>query len=359
MESVKSILLDIDNDCEIVIQDNSSDNSLGNQMSNLRDYRIKYFHTSTPLSFIDNFEEGLNNTKGKFFCLLGDDDCTTKDILEVVNWMDSNSIESVSSNRVTNFIWPNDDITQGLLTIPLYNGQKRLVDTNANLKSFLKNGLVNYQIFDLPRAYHGIILKSKMDEIKSIAGRYFGGLTPDIYSTIALSCVIKSHYIINFPFSIAGACPESATAKAPLGGHAGRIEDAPHLKNRGDYLWEKKVPKYYSVDTIWAETSIKAIKDLKLDTLLSNINYYKLYVYSYFHNRKFIKEIALDETLKMRRKLNTAKFIFFFNIMLALLGVFIRRVRYIFRNQVHQHSSFSDVFSLEEAKLILYKSLNK
>lgn len=45
------------------------------------------------------------------------------------------------------------------------------------------------------------------------------------------------------------------------------------------------MPKFYSVETIWAESAIKAIKDMKREDLLTGFNKYKLYVYSIYLNK--------------------------------------------------------------------------
>ncbi len=307
-------MVDIDDRCEIVVQDNSSDDSLQKMILALEDERIVYNYNSKALSFIDNFEEALNLSIGEFFIVLGDDDSITKDILPIVEWMKKESIESVSSSFIVDYIWPNDKIEKyktGYLSIPNYKGGVKDVNVDHNLKELIKNGFLAYQAFDLPRTYHGIVKRSSMDQVKSIGGRYFGGLTPDIYSTIALACVIKNHRIIDYPFSIAGACPASATVNATIGGHAGELKDAPHFNNRGHYEWEKEVPKYYSVETIWAETAIKALNEMGYKDWRKDFNKYKLYVYGIYYNKSYIFKLALKQTLnlKSREKFHYVKLI--------------------------------------------------
>lgn len=306
IESLKSILVDIDERCEIVIQDNSNNNSLETLIKELNSNHIVYNYNKAALSFIDNFEEALMLSKGKYFIILGDDDSTTKDILPIVEWMDRENIESISSSYVVDYIWPNDNIEKyrnGYLTIPNYKGKVIDVDVEKSLDALIRNGFLSYQVFNLPRTYHGIVKRSCIDKVKEIGGRYFGGLTPDIYSTVALACIIKKHKVIDFPFSIAGACPASATVNATVGGHSGELEHAPHFKNRGEYSWEDIIPKYYSVETIWAETAIKALKDMRYRNWFENFNMYKLYIYGIYINRKYILKLSFIETLKLNGKI--------------------------------------------------------
>lgn len=110
IKSILSIIVDIDHRCEIVVQDNSSDDSLRKLISDLNNNSVVYNYNSKPLSFVDNFEEALNLSSGEYFIVLGDDDSTTKDILPIVEWMKKENIESVSSSFVVDYIWPNDKI---------------------------------------------------------------------------------------------------------------------------------------------------------------------------------------------------------------------------------------------------------
>lgn len=362
IEAVKTILQDLDERCELVIQDNSSDDRLKKQVENLADDRIVYNYNARPLSFIDNFEEALDLSKGDFFIVLGDDDSTTKDTIRVVEWMQENSIDSVASTKVVDYIWPNTTIEKyknGLLTFYSYNKDIQQVDALAQLKKLIKNGFLAYQMYNLPRTYHGIIRKSCMDDVKNISGRYFGGLTPDIYSTIALSCVVKKHYVIDYPFSIAGACPASATVNATVGGHSGKLEEAPHFKNRGSYNWEDTVPAYYSVETIWAESAIKALKCLNRDDLLDKFDMYKLYIYGILLNRNYILGLSINETLKLHSKLESNLFVHIFKLGLKLISTIasVLKKRILGKKKLNEAVQLGNVYSLGEAKKILNENL--
>lgn len=365
LESAQSILEDLDSRCEIVIQDNSEDDSLKKDIERLNDSRIVYNYNSQPLSFIDNFEQALNLSNGEYFIILGDDDSTTKDIVKVVEWMQSNNIESVACSKVIDYIWPNEKIEKykdGLLHIPVYSNSMKEVDCSVQIENLIKNGFLAYQNFDLPRTYHGIIKRSCMEEVRRLSGRFFGGLTPDIYSTIALACVVKRHVIIDYPFSIAGACPASATVNATVGGHSGRLNDAPHFRNRGEYQWESSIPSYYSVETIWAESAIKALKDIGKEDLLKDFNNYKLYVYSILLNRKYILNLAVSETIKIHKNLSlnivnhSMKLIFTFEKV--VLSVLFNRL-FNKNKKIIQNFIINGVSNLKSAKIILGEKLGR
>jgi len=355
IEAGASILKEIDESCELVVQDNSTDDTLRQHFVNLNDSRVIYNYNPTPLSFVDNFEEALQLSNGTFFCILGDDDSVTKNIMQIVHWMRINNIDSVASTRVVDFIWPNSTIEKyanGELTIPKYGGKEKAVNPKLQLLELLRGGFLSYQTFELPRTYHGIIRRSCMNEVKRLGGRYFGGLTPDIYSTVALSCIVKKHFIIDFPFSIAGACPASATAMATVGGHSGKLTDAPHFRNRGTYQWEVDIPKYYSVETIWAESGIKALKDLRQQDLLSHFNKYRLYIYAIVINRKYIFDLSFKETISLYKPLQITCLEHIIKLLTETLRSVIRVAKKRLKKQNFDSVDevFSNVYSLEEAK---------
>ena len=359
IESIKSIISDIDNRCEIVIQDNSTTETLRTSLEELKIENLVYNYNSIPLSFIDNFEDALKNSSGEYFVVLGDDDSITKDLLPIVEWMKKNDVESLSSSFVVDYIWPNQKITKyktGYLTIPSYKGSVMEIDVKSNLDALVENGFIAYQSFNLPRTYHGIVKRKCMDVIRETTGRYFGGLTPDIYSTIALSCIIKKHLIIDYPFSIAGACPSSATVNATIGGHSGYLKDAPHFNHRGNYQWEKSVPAYYSVETIWAETAIKALRNMSYPNWKVKFNKFKLYSISIYVNRKYILSLAIKETFALAKDLKMSKSLFTLKLFLQFLKLFYNR--FMTKKPTTEISkSYTNIDNLSSSKEILYNTL--
>lgn len=312
VEVIDLILSYLTVDAELVIQDNSDTNTLADVVLSKQDSRIRYSYEPKPLSFVENFSKAVEKSNGMYICLLGDDDTVTKDINDVVSWMYKNNIESVTPKQNVDYIWPNtviEEYNTGQLTIPVFTGSVYKLDVELQLKKLLKAGVINYQRFGLPRIYHGIVSKAALNEVKNRTGHFFGGLTPDIYATISLSCVIENHYVVDFPFTIAGACPASASVISRVGGHSGELSTAPHLKHRGKYEWNPLIPSYYSVETIWAETSLKALSEMGRKDLITLFAPYKFMYYSMFANRNFIFGLTFRKTfLKYKHSIPAASF---------------------------------------------------
>ena len=264
LESVKHICSLGLNNLEVVIYDNSDDISLNDDISSIdpKGISILYFYDEEEISFSENFKRAINKASNEFICVIGDDDTVLENIMDVVSYMKSNKIESIISSNPINFSWPGANTEKGTLSLLNYKGRVQKINNKKGLFSLIENSFQDYNK-PLPRLYHGIVKKSKLDEIKRQGLHVFGGISPDIYSTIILSLYIKKNYVLDFPFTIAGACPGSGSSDSSKGKHCGELKDAPHFKGIKNYKWPEILPKYYSVETVWAEAALQAFKDTK------------------------------------------------------------------------------------------------
>lgn len=186
---------------QIVIQDNGSDNVLERMIQDLLMFpNITYQFTKNPLSFVDNFNNALRMVKGKYVTIIGDDDGVTSELLKVVEWADANQLESVKPNLNVIYFWPGskvfkDDEDTGKLQIDESTARISWVDPHRGVVSLLKNGCQDYLERDLVKIYHGIVRKDLLEKIKEKTGKYVGGLSPDIYLSVALSiCAEKKKW---------------------------------------------------------------------------------------------------------------------------------------------------------------------
>lgn len=298
LKSVKQILQFNDNDIQVVIQDNSDDRSLENQLLQLADSRIKYNYCENILSFVDNFSTAIELADGEYCCIIGDDDGITSPIIDVVRWAKRHNVDAIKPEILFEYFWPNSINLKGhtdnglirLLDAPI---KAQRIDTNQEILTLLKNGGQHYGTLNMVKLYHGIVRKSCIEAIKSTTGKYFGGLSPDIYIAVALSLTSKTVLQINFPLTIAGVCGNSGSADSSKGRHVGRLEEAPHLRGHSYYEWSELVPKFYSVETIWADSALAAIKDIKRDDLIGKFRISSLSS-TCLRKHKEYKEITKD-----------------------------------------------------------------
>lgn len=296
-QRVLDYMLTFDDDrIEFVIQNNGSSDKLDEYIKKKNDSRIVYNHVYEPLCQVDNSDQSIALSTGKYLCFIGDDDIVLPNIMHYVEYAIENKIDSIAQKTPIPYFWPSETIPAGKLYFTPPTGLQEFVnDQQACINAFIRNGCCeNPKDYKLPILYHGITRRQCIEEVKNETGHYVGGSSPDSYTSVSLAKFVKKQLIIDSNFSIFGACPQSATALNLVGGHCGRLEDAPHLKNRGVYEWDHLVPKYYSVQTIWAESAITALRETN-NPNADRINLKKLFCMSYIHN-KTIRDLIVQQT---------------------------------------------------------------
>lgn len=252
-------------DLQVVIQDNSENDSL---KSELREYiehnRIKYHYKECVISFVDNFSEAISLCDGEYICMIGDDDGILPNIINVTKSAKERNIDCIIAGLNAVYIWPSPNSIvkngeHGYLCLSYVEHKERHINCQKGLYQLVDSAGQNYQNLDLPRVYHGIAKRSALEKAKDIAGNYFQGLTPDIFIAVALASVCKNVIRIYYPITISGICPRSGSSDSATGKHTGELKDAPHFKGHTNYVWNEKSPAIYSVESIWAETALQAL----------------------------------------------------------------------------------------------------
>lgn len=352
IEAINQVLSFHDSRIQVVVQDNSDNDSLWDEIRKLGDQpQITYHYSPGVLSFVDNFNQAIELVEGDYVCLIGDDDGITSMMMHVVQYAKERNIGAIRPGLNAVYFWPNAEIGKGrkddgLLIVTKMSRSAKLVDPKKALLELLSNGALNYLEFSLVKLYHGVVRKEYLDQIRSITGSYFGGLTPDIYASVALSLFVDCVLEINFPLTISGICNRSGSADSATGRHTGRLEDAPHFKGHIDYQWSKLVPSFYSVETIWADSALAAVSDIKPE-LLVDFNVLKLdndCLIKYPQFSKLILEHArMIDGVKLEEK-RWADF------QLSRISSFFLKVK---RYVLNPRKRYSSVQSIHEAGLIV------
>lgn len=296
IQAIRHILSYSNKNFELIVYDHSDSKDVENYVKMLNDSRLKYFYTTCQISSSENMSRSIQHASGKYVCMIGDDDTVLPNIFKWVEYMDQNNIDSLCPAYRPEYFWPDkENNINGILkfVVPRNLPRIEIVDPKLRLIKLFKSGIIQFPLYNLPRVYHGIIEKKAMDKIFERVGTYFAGLSPDIYSTVALSSIVQHHVVLNEACTIAGACPASATSKGRFNAEDGKFENAPHLKNNSDYQWNKLIPKYYCGETIWAESALRAATDFEMDAILKSFNRNLFNIASLAYNRH-IKKIVLE-----------------------------------------------------------------
>jgi glycosyltransferase involved in cell wall biosynthesis len=331
VKSAITSILDInDSRIELIIQDNSDSNVLMMWINdNIIDVRLKYNYSDSPLSFVGNFSEGVEASTGEYICIIGDDDGINPEIIDAVAWLKQENIDCLSTRISANFVWGDAEVpttlftnvTGGVLSISKLSGIIIEAKPEEELLAFVNGGLISYLDFNLPKIYHGIVKTECLREIKQKTGSYFGGLSPDIFASICLACIVKRIFVTDYPLTISGVCGVSASiVEGLLKKNSKKLEDAPHLRNRGHYEWSELVPRVYCVETIWADSAIAALKSMERNDLLEHIDIPRFSAACINANKGITKQViaSMKDVSKFRGD-NYFKYYFLFSWRLFVL----------------------------------------
>lgn len=263
---------------ELIIQDNSTDNSeFKEYMKNIDCNDIRYFYESKPLSVVDNMNQSIEHSTGKYLCILGDDDVYSIYLEDFVKYMDESGIDSAMFSNDSVYFWPGMEFAVHQLPslmIPKFHKTLKKLSASEERDKCLRMG--GMSLGYLPRVYHGVICRSAMEKVNERAGTYFPGASPDMASSIALSYYVKTHCYCELPLVISGKSPKSVVGKE---GHhpAGEIKNVDHLPKNTEENWPVSLPKFWSAGTIWAQSLFEAMIKLGHEDELKNFSYASCY----------------------------------------------------------------------------------
>lgn len=315
-------------DLELVVQDNSDSRDLENYiLNNVNDPRLKYNYTPTPLSLVDNFNTAIGLASGKYLCIIGDDDGVNPEIIEATHWADMNDVNALKPTVSATYLWPESGVssilfrnvsTNGVFTIGPFSGKVIRPDPEVELRKVVQSGGFKYLETEIPRLYHGIVKHKCLDKVREKTGAFFGGLSPDIFAALAVANFTKNVISIDYPLTIAGVSKSSGSAQSARGEHLGNLEDAPLFRYRGTYKWAEIIPRFYSVQTIWADSTVAALKALGRDDILQDFNLPLLAAYCVAAHPKYTR-IVLRDMYKSFRIMNKNQLVGTFQFCYSLL----------------------------------------
>lgn len=269
ISSIRSILAITDTNLELVVSDTSTDGELSSQMNARgnefsQDSRLKYFRPEERLDMTGNHNAAIAAATGEYVCLIGDDDTITADILLATAWAKDRGIEVIAPNVVANYVWP--DFRSRLmgaghaarLYIAKRFGGAVVHDSSVALASALRNAAQGTD--GLPKIYHGIVKRSVLERIRELSGAYFHGSSPDVSGAIGLALCSRSFVVVDYPLTIPGASGGSNTGRSAMNTHKGKLSQEPQTKGFEFSGWSQGVPRFFSVETVWAHAALETIR---------------------------------------------------------------------------------------------------
>lgn len=289
-----------DGDYEVIVQDNSEDNTpiKGFLLNYSNDPRLKYFHNINHVTVCQNSEDAIDNSTGEYVCFLGDDDGIIKQSLDVVKWMKKNAVDSLNCKQGS-YCWPEFRYKNcgkkrslaGMLIYHSHNGDLYRQDAVSGLNSLLENGCLTLN--GITRLYHGIVSRDTLNLLKGKTGTYFPGSIADMSSAVGLVFFAKKHYYLNFPIIISGASGASYAGNSGKKNNITAFEHQPWFAKETIEEWSDKLPKRIVAQTLWPDAAMSALKKVGHTDLISKLNFPLIYAEYLSEFPEFTEEFEL------------------------------------------------------------------
>lgn len=285
-----AVILGMSEDIELIV----SDTSMVDPWTSAAPHpRLKVVRPGTGISVVDNFNTALSYATGDYVCFIGDDDLIAPEIVDIAYKAKSLGVDAVRFTFPIIFYWKDylhrsdPEAYSGTIWVGEYSGRVGSLDTEAALRQAADN--LGHGVFEMPRAYCGLIARSLIKEILADHDALFGGVSPDIYSAALISAHASKALDIDFPAVIPGASGASTAGQSAAGRHVGTLRDNDHIRPFRDLVWHPLVPEFYSVPTVWGYSLVRAIEQLS-DNPEIGPNWGRLYARCIMHHRPYWQE---------------------------------------------------------------------
>jgi len=331
---IDALLSEESQEFELIIQDNSDDNSEFLEFARKydSDSRFKYQYTSGWLSVIDNCDFGVGAASGDYVCMLGDDDgILLQQSIEVVKFLKKEGIDAANVNKIS-YAWPDTshavwgDAYSGVINHKPFSFKVKRYNTERELGRIINKG-ASFGLGNLARLYHGFVSLEKLKDLYSETGSYFPGPSPDMANAIGLTKYIEDFVYIDVPTIISGHCKKSTGGQGGMKQHHGEIEKIGHLPKDTARKWSDNIPFFWSGPTIYSESARRALEATGRSEM--NLYYPALYACCLIYERGYSKYIF--ETMFRKRNI-IEKLKIAFQVAFYASRVTIRRGYYFLLN---------------------------
>lgn len=263
---------------EILVEDNSDSPSACRDLVKELDWpHVSLHHTHDARSQTANSEAAIARATGEYICFIGDDDCITRSLVELVAACADAGIEVINFRR-SQFYWP--DVVFKAHHYPalsIYTGPSALQrrGTSEALSACLRQGAAD--ISGLPRIYHGVVSRRLLDRVRKASTAVFPGPSPDMAGAVSLSLATDAFYSCDLPVLVDGIGYHSAGGRGARGEHKARLEDVEQLPADVAEDWDQRVPRIWLGPTIWAQSCITALRSGSREILIDQVRWEQLY----------------------------------------------------------------------------------
>lgn len=199
------ITQDYDN-FEILVCDNAGIDGTAEVVARASDPRLRYVRAPGRLSMADNYEFAVENARGEFVVIIGDDDAVMpgaiRELADCIHEMPAD----VYAWRAHEYIWPINGGGPRVRAIAAQDKRRRIRAGKA-AKASLRMGCWRYAAS--PSVYHSAVARKLLTELKDRTGRIFHSTQPDVFLSFALPAMTSSGVQVGKALTMLGISAKS------------------------------------------------------------------------------------------------------------------------------------------------------
>lgn len=204
--------LDIqDDNVEIVISDNASQDTTPDLLAQVSDPRLRVVRAESRLSMRQNFQFALDHARGEYVIYLGDDDGMLPRQFSLLRRILEEKTPDGMSWSLNTYSWPGaiDGKSNGQIRIrnaTIYGGIEDF-DISSRKAAVERCDMRRFNF--MPRLYHGAVSRNYLQRAANSDSVFFCGSIPDVYFSYRALQAGGRFIYCNHPFSLNGYSPAS------------------------------------------------------------------------------------------------------------------------------------------------------
>lgn len=208
--TLRSILSQDYDSFEVIVSDNFSDDETSTYVNSISDSRLRYINTGRRISMSENWDFALSHCQGDYVTIIGDDDgFTPQGVSIAMAHLERSGLPALIWEKAE-YSWPDhvNAAIRNTCSLRISGFGENVVKASQVLSSVcrFKTGYSK-----LPCIYNGIISRQLMNKLAAgtATKRLYGGICPDVYSSIVLGAAIPHYVMLKYPVSVNGASRHS------------------------------------------------------------------------------------------------------------------------------------------------------
>ena len=299
MHLVRSIKSFNSNQIEVVVQDNTDDNTeFVEFLDDIKFDNCHYYHETGFIPMSENADRAILHSSGEYICFLGDDDGVCPNVIEWAKYMKEKGIGALRSN-LPSYLWPDATSSKkGQVSLHNLKGGETILYSNEELLDVIQRGFTDRG--NLPSVYHGIVSRNVLNQIYNKCNSFFPGQSPDISNGVAVSLVLESYVLTNDIITVSGASKFHGGKMKGLNKKYPSISDMKWFRPGAEEIWDKRLPRMAEGVTIWAESTIETLRNMGREDIIDSFDFekiYKNYVTLYYPMRKLAYPLSKNKLL--------------------------------------------------------------